>query len=117
MRNNAKKTKKLMIAVFTAFLITMLLEVFVFNFSTFRSMGLKGITICENEMVSGEEAFYTQALTVNGPVKNVYADITVENGNECFVKVILTDEGNKYEYPTPEFVVCNGATRTRFTNI
>ena len=112
-----KKISKTIKAVVVIFLITCFLEIFAFNFSSFRSMGLSPVTICENETVSGGEYFDTQTFSVNGPVKNVYADITVENGDECFVKVIITDEGNKYEYPTPEFVVCNGAARSRFSNV
>ena len=112
-----KKVKKLVCGVIMVFLITCFLEIFVFNFSSFRTMNSSAMPIADNFSVNGGESVATEVYTVNGPVRNVYAHIDVENGDEAYVSVWMTDAGNKYEYGTPEFVVCNGSFRSRFSNV
>ena len=91
-----KKVKKLVCGVIMVFLITCFLEIFVFNFSSFRTMNSSAMPIADNFSVNGGESVATEVYTVNGPVRNVYAHIDVENGDEAYVSVWMTDAGNKY---------------------
>ncbi|MBO4845372.1 MAG: hypothetical protein J5525_03600 [Lachnospiraceae bacterium] len=109
--------KKNVKATLIIFIITAFLEIFAFNFSTWRSMASDTVTLAENVATGEELTFYTEVFDINGPVKNVDVDLNVENHDLAYVSVILTDEGDKYEYGTPEYTVCNGIKRSGFSNI
>lgn len=113
--NNSKK--KYIIATAVIIAITVLTEVFAFNFSTWRAAGRKSIILAENAMTGDAGEFISEPIIVDGPVCNVDADLQVENYDIAYVSVILTDEGDKYEYATPEYTVCTDVPTTGFSNI
>ena len=108
---------KLIRALVITALISVLIEIFVFNMSSFKSARYETLTLAENVSTDNEYTYYTDTVTVNAPVVNVDVDMDVENYEVGYVSVILTDEGDKYEYQTPEYTVCNGIRRSGFSNI
>jgi hypothetical protein len=110
-------SNKLIIAFIVIAMISLILEIFVFNLSSFKSIGYETQTLASNVSTDEEYTYYTDTFTVNGPVVNVDVDMDVENYEIGYVSVILTDEGDKYEYVTPEYTVCNGIRRSGFSNI
>ena len=109
--------KKYIIALVSIVAVTVLLEVFAFNFSSWRSAGKESIVLAKNATTDESGEFISEVVTVDGPVYNVDADIYTENYDIAYVSVILTDEGDKYEYALPEYVVCNDVPSTGFSNI
>lgn len=110
-------TKKLNIALLVIVFVSVMLEIFVFNISSFRTYGLNEQVIALDCVTDENGEFYSEVYEVNGPVANIYADIEAVNYDTAKVSVILTDEGDKYVYTTPEFVVCNGIMSTRYSNV
>ena len=110
-------SNKLIRALVITALISVLIEIFVFNMSSFKSMRYETFTLAQNVSTDSEYTYYTDTVTVNAPVVNVDVDMDVENYEVGYVSVILTDEGDKYEYQTPEYTVCNGIRRSGFSNI
>ncbi len=109
--------RKYIVSTFVIFLVAFLLEIFVFNFSSWKMMGMDPVVVAEGQDVTGGDDFYTQNIELNGVLKNVHADLSVSGEETARVAVILTDEGDKYEYITPEFVVCNCVPRSGYCNV
>lgn len=96
--------------------ISVICEVFIFNFSSWKVLRVKPILISgEAQTVDGE--YLSDAVTIDGPVKNVNVSLQVLNYDVADVDVIITDEGDKYEYATPKFRVYNDVADTGFANI
>ncbi len=108
---------KYIIAAAIICLITVLLEVFVFNFSSFRCSGRDAVQIAGEAFADDSGSFTTDSFAINGDLRNIYADADVEGGKRAYVSVILTDEGDKYEYETAEFVLCSGLERSGYSNL
>ncbi len=109
--------KKYIVSTFVIFFIAFVLEIFVFNFSSWKMIGFEAQVAAKDQDVIGGDDFYTESIELDGVLKNVHADITVDGADTARVSVILTDEGDKYEYITPEFVVCNGVPRSGYCNV
>ena len=109
--------KKYIVSTIVIFLIAFVLEIFVFNFSSWRMAGFDAVTVAENADVSQGEDYYTETFDLNAVLWNVHADLEVAGDETASVSVILTDEGDKYEYITPEFTVCNGVPESGYCNV
>ena len=110
-------TRKFNIALIIVALMTLVLELTVFNYSALRSLGLTPISLSGEGYTDENGDFYSGPCEVDCQVKNVYADIYVEDYETAEVSVILTDEGDKYEYVAGEFTVCNGVEPTHYSNV
>ena len=110
-------SNKLIKSLIVIALISVLIEVFVFNLSSFKSKGYETVDLASNVSTDDGYTYYTDTVTLDCPVVNVDVDMDVENFDTGYVSVILTDEGDKYEYDTPEYTVCNGIRRSGFSNI
>ncbi|MCR4749779.1 MAG: hypothetical protein K5877_08335 [Lachnospiraceae bacterium] len=99
------------------FVIVLLAEIFVFNISSWKSRIYRPVIIAQDVMTTDEFDYYSDTVTIDGPVGNVDVDMSVENHDLAYVSVFLTDKGDKYEYETPEYTVCNGIRRSGSSNI
>ena len=111
------RDNKYILATLIIAIIAVILEVFGFNYSAWYSRGLKPIVLAENVSTDESSIFYSETVTVDDYVKNIKVNLTVENYELAYVSAIITDEGDKYEYSTPEYTVCNGVERSGFSNI
>lgn len=108
---------KYIIASLIIVLVTVLLEVFAFNFSTWRGVNKKPVMLSKECETDSNGIFITEPVTIDGPVDNVNVSLKVDYSDIAYVSVILTDEGDKYEYVTPEYEVCPDVSSTGFSNI
>ena len=108
---------KYILGVIICCLIAVAAEVFVFNFSAFRSMGVQETVIGQNVPAGDDGEYCTENYTVDGEVKNIYVKVRVYDFDTAYVKAILTDEGDKYEYETPEYEVHNDISLSGYSNI
>lgn len=98
-------------------LIVILLEVFVFNFSTWKTMSCDP-TVLAVDVETDETGMYkTDIISVGQDVKNVNVELTVENYDRATVRVVLTDAGDYYEYPLPDYEVAPGVKGSGYQNI
>jgi len=110
-------TNKYVKSVLVTFAVALFIEIFWFNFSSWKSRTVEPVVLGQNVTTDEELSYYTEVYTLDGPAKNVDVDLDVENHDLAYVSVMLTDEGDKYEYSTPEYTVCNGIRRSGFCNI
>lgn len=117
--NSIKKIlkNKFIVATVLILLFSILMEVFVFNFSSWRTGKLQTQVITKDAYTDENLEYFTDVITVDGPVKNVDVKLQVDNHDTAYVMVILTDEGDKYEYITPEYAICDTVSETGFSNI
>lgn len=115
MKNTKDGRKTIILYLFLIFLVS-LIEVFIFNLSSIRTLrGGKGIELTDRFSISDEvfqnetddgyramaEEFTLYVSEVNADIKNLYididfADLVVESS------IYLTDEGNSVPYKLPE---------------
>lgn len=108
---------KFIIATVIIAIVTVLIEVFVFNLSSWKSTGKAPVLMAEDVTTDENWTYYSDVYTVDDYVSNVDVVVNVENYDLAYASVILTDEGDKYEYSTPEYTICNGVRRSGFSNI
>ncbi len=109
--------KKYIMSAFIILVVSLGLEVFVFNFSSWRTVGESEIVVAQNVDVKADSSFDTTSYVLSGDLKNVRVDIDVENSDLAYASVLMTDEGDKYEYSTPEFTVCDEVVRSSYSNV
>lgn len=97
--------------------VSCIIELLVFNFSSFTTLGLDEITISTGDFTDDEGVFVTDDIEVSDYVKNVSVTLELTNCEYANVEVTLTDEGDKYPYSLPYFRVVPGVESTGYTNI
>ena len=98
-------------------LLVILLEVFVFNFSTWNTMSCEPIVLAVDVETDEAGMYKTDMVPVGQDVKNVNVELTVEHYDRATVRVVLTDAGDYYEYLLPDYVVAPGVEGSGYQNI
>jgi len=97
--------------------IVLCLEVFVFNFSTWKTMGCEPIVLAEQVETDADGIFETEMVTVNDDVKNVNVVLKIHNFDRAQVTVSLTDAGDYYAYDMPAYTVVPDVDGCGYQNI
>ena len=97
--------------------IVLALEIFVFNFSTWKTLGCEPISLASDVVTNQEGVFSTGFVEIQGDVKNVNVDLTITNYDRAAVTVALTDAGDYYAYELPEYIVVPGVEGCGYQNI
>lgn len=97
--------------------IVLLLEIFVFNFSTWKTMGCEPIVLAENVVTDEKGIFSTDYIEIHDDVKNVNVKLSVTNYDRAEVVVSLTDAGDQYAYEMPAYTVVPGVKGCGYQNI
>lgn len=99
-------------------LISIIAETFLFNISYWKTLGCEPVILSDGGITDETGYFSTSEVIINGPVKNISVTITgLTHTDHADATVYITDEGNAYEYPTPEFVIVPGVDKSGYTNI
>lgn len=98
-------------------LIIILAEIFVFNFSSWKTISCTPLVLAEDVVTDETGVFVTKQNVMDTDVKNVNVDLTITGYDRAKVRVILTDEGDAYEYPLPEYEVVPGIKGDGYQNI
>lgn len=93
------------------------LEIFVFNFSTWKTLGCDPVMLAQEVRTDDEGAFSTGFIEINDEVKNVNVELSVERYDRAEVLVELTDEGDYYAYALPAYTVVPGVKGCGYRNI
>lgn len=99
------------------FIIVLLVELFVFNFSTWVTMSCEPVRLAENAVTDERGIFETEMTVIDADVKNVNVNLDIERYDRASVKVVLTDEGDAYPYVLPEYEVVPGIEGDGYQNI
>lgn len=98
-------------------IIVIILELFVFNFSTWKTMSCEPIVLAVDGETDETGMYKTEMVPIGQEVKNVNVDLTVELYDRATVTVVLTDAGDYYEYPLPSYEVAPGVEGSGYQNI
>ena len=111
--SNLKKKRILLI-----FLFILILEVFFFNVSFWKTLGCKPVVLSDGGATDETGYFSTGKTVINAPVKNISVKLAgLTNTEFASATVYITDEGNSYEYPTPSYTIVPGVDKSGYTNI
>ena len=97
--------------------LVILAELFVFNISTWKTLFCEPIVIAADVMTDETGVYTSDFITLGQDVVNVNVDLTVDNHDCATVRVILTDEGDYYEYPLADYDVVPGIEEDGYRNI
>ena len=92
-------------------------EIFVFNFSTWKTMSCEPITLSVDEYTDESGLYDTGYFNINDDVKNVNVDLSVTGYDRANVTVALTDEGDYYVYELPQYEIVPGVEGDGYRNI
>lgn len=95
-------------------IISLFLEVFVFNFSTWKSVGNMPIDLTDKMYCEGTNAYISG---VDAKVTNLFIDTEVQPNAPIEYELDITDEGNYYEYPLGEGVIVSSVPASHYINI
>lgn len=115
MKNN--KLYKKWIPYGIILLLVILAEIFLFNFSTWNTMSCEPIVLAVDVETDETGMYKTDMVSIGQDVKNVNVELTVEHYDRATVRVVLTDAGDYYEYPLPDYVVAPGVEGDGYQNI
>lgn len=95
-------------------IISLFLEIFVFNFSFWKSLGNMPVDLTEKMYCEGSDAYITG---VDFKVTNLYIDTKPEENKPVKFRINVTDDGNFYEYPLGEGVIAASVPSSNYINI
>lgn len=98
-------------------MVVLVLEVFFFNFSTWKTMGCEPIVLAQ-DVCTDEQGVYSTGFTdIYADIKNVNVDLHIERYDKAEVTVSLTDAGDYYAYDMPAYTVTNDVKGSGYQNI
>lgn len=110
------KNKKF-IGIIVVAVISILLEIFAFNFSSWYAKNVIPVTIASNVTTNDNWEYESETIILDSKVKNINVDASVKYLDTAYISVVLTDAGNKYPYETSTYTLCNGVNRSGFSNV
>lgn len=118
MRNKLdKQNNKIWMPYVVILGIILCLEVFVFNFSAWKTIGCEPVVLAENVKTDETGEFTTEFAEINGDVKNVDVVLKTERFDRAQVIVSLTDAGDYYAYEMPAYTVVQDVEGCGYRNI
>ena len=98
--------------------IVLCLEIVVFNFSTWKTLGCEPVVLAEDVVTDETGKFSTETIEVHGNVKNIYVELSsVEQYDRAQVVVSVTDAGDYYAYDMPAYTVIPQVKGSGYRNI
>ncbi len=89
--------KAILILITVAFILELILS----NYSLISLIGTEKIVLGQNGQTDTEGFYQTGIIEVFSPIRNISLDLTVSGAASADVTIVLTDEGDKYEYALP----------------
>ena len=114
--------RKYIVSSAVIIVISLLLEIFVFNFSSYVTDKGEEIVVARDVELSSAGAdedyvYETDTISLEKSLKSVFVDMDTEGNGVSYVSVIMTDEGDKYEYATPEYAVYSGVKSSGYRGV
>lgn len=109
------------------FIITLMTEVFIFNFRFFESLGYESTPLEISSIGSGlqpkgngiytfkgGEGSYISVLNIDKPVNNLYISISSNVPYKQLITISATDEGNKLYFKLPQREIVSTVERSKY---
>ncbi len=98
--------------------IALVLELLLFNISSVKTLGCKLVVMAESAATGADGTFVTPEISAGADVRNIcIEDISLTNAEYAEVTVMLTDEGDEYEYELPVTRVVPDVRGSGYINI
>ena len=124
-----KNFKKLINVFLVSFIISIILEIFLFNFRTIQSLGYKS-TKLDNIVYHGikkenkslkvieKDKNYIELTGINQKIKNIKLDIQILNEKQYLnYKIYATDEANQLYFALPERYYYPNIEKSKYINL
>ena len=109
-------SKKIKSGIFL-FLVALILELGLSNFSALSMRGVEKQVLSEYGETDESGCYETPTTEIQGEVKNVFLQLETYDTEYAEVTIVLTDEGDKYEYALPVVKVFPQINDTAYINI
>ena len=97
--------------------IALLAELILANFSSLRLIREEKIPLINNHHIDESGKFILDNRVIDGRVKNIAVDISVTGEEYAELYVVVTDQGNKYEYAMPVSRIFPKVEETKYINL
>ena len=97
--------------------VSLLAEFILANFSSLRLLGEEKISLINEQHISENGKFIIENTIIDERVKNIAVDLSLTKGEYADVYVVLTDQGNKYEYAMPTVRIFPRIEETKYINV
>lgn len=97
--------------------VVVLAELFVFNFSTWKTISCEPVMLAEQVKTNEKGIFESEMMQLDMDVKNVNVKLTIDRYDRAQVRVVLTDAGDAYAYAMPDYEVVPGVKGDGYRNI
>lgn len=94
--------------------ISLFLEAFVFNFSSWKSVSNASIDLTEKMYCEGNTVYISE---IDAKITNLFIDTEVQPNAPINFKINATDEGNYYEYSLGEDVIVSSVEASHYINV
>ena len=99
-------------------LVTLLLELVVFNFSSVKALFNQEIDLSGNTQIEyADEQVICMVSDIDTRILNLYLDVDCEENSPVAYNIAMTDEGNYYDYYLPEGVLYAKSPASRYINL
>ncbi len=95
----------------------LLSELFVFNFSTWKSLSCRSMVLASDITTDETGIYMTEWIAVHDTVRNVNVKLGVSDYDRATVTVSLTDAGDQYAYDLPDYTVVEQVEGSGYQNI
>ena len=115
--DNIKNTKNI-VKILIIVAVSLLIEIFIFNLSSWRTLGLNEMEVAVEAVTDDSGIYESDNLEINDDVYNVYvSDVILFNCESAEVTVTLTDEGDEYAYSMPAYRMVPQVASSGYANI
>ena len=99
-------------------IISLLLELIVFNFSTIISLGNREVDLSDRTIIEAVDNGYTLSISdIDEKLNNLKFDAKLTENSAVDVNISLTDEGNYYDYYLPDAHIYSSVKSSFYTNL
>ena len=123
--------KKFIKIILVPFIISIFLEIFIFNFRSIESHFYKEINVFDNivyhninknddgtVIISDINDNYIEIKNINKKIKNIKLDITGKNYTDYFYyKISAQDEANKYYFDLPQRLIYPAMEKSKYVSL
>lgn len=108
---------KYILAIPVVLFISILLELFVFNFRHFESLNYKETNIYNEKYIVSNKDNSIEFKNINKKINNIYIDLYNNDNETIKINLDVTDEANKKYFSLPEKEISNNYNQIKYIKI
>lgn len=117
MKKKLNTIDKYIIMIPIILVISLLLELFVFNFRHYESLSYKETNLYTDKYIASTGEDYIEFKDINKKINNIYIDIDNHKDEAINLEIYATDEANQKYFELPEKEIYNGLKQMKYIKI